>query len=255
MKLLIESAIVYKNIKLFKKIVEKHLHDSCHHFNAYVNRKTGELLFQEEMQPTEELNLKRFKPLCLNFRISGPGFEILEEMSNEALFECRDLSLQARHILAQMIAALNHVVFKTAHPDNIEEVLKEISQAELEAPMPKLLEKDIVHESWHDASRIEAEKLLEHKAVGTYLFRKDEYATLLEEQLSSRWREPIKCLTLTYLMPKGKVRDLTLVGKDKHWYIYDDDPSLEDTAYSDIAALMKSLREHLTEPLLFEENT
>ena len=256
MKLIIESAIVYKNIKLFKQIIRKHLHDSSPHFNAFVNRKTGEILFEEEMQPTDQLNLKQFKPLCLNLskEVSHLGFEILEEKSNEVLFDCKDLTPLARHILAQMITLLNRIAQESAHPDNIEEILKEVSQAELEAPMPKNLTKDIVHEAWHDASRIEAEKLLEHKAVGTYFFRKDEYAALLEEQLSSRWREPIKCLTLTYLEPHDKVRDLTLVGKEGHWYLYDDDPSLEETAYSDIPALLKSLRNDLSEPLLFEKS-
>ena len=254
MKLVIESAIVYKNVKLFKQIVAKHLHDSCQQFNAYINRKTGELLFQDQMEPTDKLNLKVYKPLCLNFRTTTPGFEILEEQSNESLFECADLSPQARHVLAQLISTLNQVVLETSHPNNIEEVLKELSHAELEAPMPKLLAKDLIHDAWHEASRIEAECLLEHKAVGTYLFRKDEYATLLEEQLSSRWRKPIKCLTLTYLQPHDKVRDLTLVNKNSHWYIYDDDPSLEETAYSDISALLKDLRHELTEPLLYQKS-
>ena len=256
MKLLIESAVVYKNIKLFKQIVQKHLHDQRFHFNAYVNRKTGEILFEEEVQNIDKLHLKQYKSLCLNLsqEASHPGFEILEEKSNESLFDCKDLTPLARHILAEMISALNRIVFESPHPENSEEVLKEVSQAELEAPMPKHLEKDIVHEAWHEASRIEAEKLLEHKAIGTYFFRKDEYAALLEEQLSSRWREPIKCLTLTYLEPHDKVRDLTLVGKEGHWYLYDDDPTLEDTAYSDIPTLLKRLRSDLSEPLLFEES-
>ena len=257
MKLLVKSAIVHKNINLFKRIIQHHLHDGTIQFNAFINRKTGELLFEEEVHPGEGLNSNKWKPLCLNFRPPSAegvnaGFEILEEQSNKTLFECVDLTPLARHILAQMIAALNTLVYETPNPDNVKEVLKEIIQAQLEAPNPKSLEKDIVHNAWHPVDRLEAERLLEHRAVGTYLFRKDEYVTILEEQLSSRWRVPVKCLTLTVLEPHDKVTDLTLVGKEGSWYIYDNDPSLEDTAFSDISALMQSIRDRLTEPLLFE---
>lgn len=252
MKLSITSAIVYKNIKLFKQIIAKHLQDSCPQFTAYIHRQTGELLFQDAIEPNRKLNLKVYKPLCIHFR-AKTGFEILEDETNEVLFECADLAPAARHILSQLIATLNHFVLKTPHPENIKEVLEELSQADLEAPMPTHLAKDLIHEAWHDASRLEAEHLLEHKAVGTYLFRKDEYATLLEAQLSSRFRQPIKCITLTYLKPHDCVRDLTLASKNSHWYIYDDDPSLEETAYSDIDALLKDLQGDLTEPLLYEK--
>lgn len=258
MKLIIEGAVVYKNIKLFKQILQKHLHDTSRHFNAFINRKTGEILFEEEMGAVDQLNLKHFKPICLSFRPFGqknatPGFEILEEESNETLFECKDLSPIACRILAQMIEALNRVVFQAPHRENTEEIFREVVETQLESPLPKHFEKDVMRVAWHNVSRIDAERLLAHQAAGTYLFRKDEYASLLEEQLSSRWREPIKCITLSYVESHAKVRDLTLVGKGGQWYLYDNDPSLEETAYSDLTTLLKSLHESLSEPLLLEE--
>ncbi|HAZ16025.1 MAG: hypothetical protein A2Y28_03050 [Chlamydiae bacterium GWC2_50_10] len=257
MKITTESAIVHKNIRLFKQIVQKHaeLSDPC--FNAFVNRNTGELFFEGALLEKTSLNRKKWKAICLRYcppsKERAGGFEILEERTNETLFQCEDLTPLACEMLSKMVAALNCFVQENPPPCELQDVLREISKAELEVVLPKGRERDIVHETWHSVDRIGAEALLEHAAVGTFFFRKDSFAALLEEQLSSRWRIPIKCITLTFLEPCQKVTDLTLVSKEGKWSIYDDDPNLEEPPYPTISSLVESLKEGLTEPLFFSD--
>ncbi len=256
MKLFIKNVMVQKNIALFKKILSRHLDDCTFRFHAFVDRKTGELLFTEEMTPTEQLNLKRWKGL--NFFYRPPSgkeekgcFEILEDEGGCRLFELSELDIASKRVLSELVCVLNTSIAEIQGTKTVGDVYSEIIRSELELPGPNQAGKDLVHEAWHSVDRMEAERLLEKERIGTYLFRKDEYATILEEQLSSRFREPVKCLTLTYLNDDRRVCDLTFVGKGGRWFIYDNDPTLENRGENSIQALFKSLRSILTQPLLF----
>ena len=56
-------------------------------------------------------------------------------------------------------------------------------------------DRNILNDAWHDANRMQAESLLEGKPVGTYLFRKDPYAAILEKQLEEQMNKKIQCFT------------------------------------------------------------
>lgn len=262
MRVVVESAIVQKNIKLLKKIVEAHLHPEYSKappdlstFAARINCLTGELIFSEDTESERIPKSKKWKPVCLRVRLGlhpeENCFEVLEEESNEVLFQCDDLDPTASRVMAQMIEVLNEVVGAMRHhPDHVAKILQEIVHLELESKRPTEAEGDIVHEAWHQVGRLEAEDLLLNKAVGTFLFRKDRFAEILEEQLSAHFREPIRCITLTYLDPDEKVVDQTLVSRAGKWYVYEDDPALEDSSFSSMPLLLKSFKHHLLTPLL-----
>lgn len=103
--------------------------------------------------------------------------------------------------------------------------------------------------AWHVVNREEAEHLLLTAAVGSYLFRKDHFASCLEEILSTAKKQPLHCYTLTYLDHDHQVRDKTLVSWNHHWQFYDDDPSLTGRAFPSLEALLESLGSTLKFPL------
>jgi len=114
-----------------------------------------------------------------------------------------------------------------------------------------MLEKrDFIHEAWHLVDRIGAEKLLENKALGSFIFRKDLYAEMLENQLKLNLDEKISCLTLSYLAEVDKVEDRTLVHKNNRWYFYDDNTHVSGPSFESIPAVIKSMGSKLTFPIV-----
>ena len=109
--------------------------------------------------------------------------------------------------------------------------------------------KNILIEAWHPSDRSRAYSILWDEPTGTYLFRKDPYAVILEEQLQRQLNKAIKCFTLTYSQPDQKLSDLTLVHYERAWLIYNDDPSLEQERFNEILDLLKSLQAVLKYPL------
>jgi hypothetical protein len=110
--------------------------------------------------------------------------------------------------------------------------------------------KDLVQEAWHHVDRLGAEKILNHKSRGSFLFRKDEYAVRLEEQLNSNLEEKVTCLTLSYLQSPEHVVDRTLIFKQHRWSFYDDDTHLHGRSYETIDDLLKHVDTDLNHPIL-----
>jgi hypothetical protein len=103
--------------------------------------------------------------------------------------------------------------------------------------------------AWQFMEREEAEKILLAKGVGTYLFRKDHFASCLEKILSGAKKASIECYTLAYLDATHAVREKTVVSWDGKWLFYDDDPSLTEKSYSSLKNLLGSLGSTLKMPL------
>ncbi len=95
-------------------------------------------------------------------------------------------------------------------------------------------------EPWLLVDRLGAEEFLKDKPVGCYLFRKDEYAALLEKMLP----QPVTCFTLTRVEEGGRISDHTLVCKEERWLIYNDDPSLSGPFYETIEELLRWMMRH-----------
>ena len=84
--------------------------------------------------------------------------------------------------------------------------------------------------------------MLKNRAVGTYLFRIDPFALILEEELSLRFSEPVRCFTITVVADANAIHDYTVVEKLGTFQIYDDDPSLEQPCFADVQAVLKTLK-------------
>lgn len=112
--------------------------------------------------------------------------------------------------------------------------------------------KDIVHEAWHTVDRVGAERILSDQSPGSFLFRKDEFATILESQLTEQLHTKVTSFTLSFLKDGNHVVDRTIVCKDRHFYIYDDDPNLSGFSYQNIKDLLAHSTVPLTHPVLKE---
>lgn len=109
--------------------------------------------------------------------------------------------------------------------------------------------KDLVHEAWYEVDRVGAEKALEGREQGSFLFRKDDFAAKLEDQLKEIHGPKLRCITLTILEKGGQIADHTLVLKQGRWFIYDDDSNLGGMSFESIYSLLDSLGEDIF-PLL-----
>jgi hypothetical protein len=100
-----------------------------------------------------------------------------------------------------------------------------------------------------DVSREGAEKLLGKEPIGTFFFRKDPYAVMLQEILKRALKESIHCFTLTYLDLERIVRDRTVVYIHHTWMFYDDDPTLSGSSWDSVQGLLKSVEAFARYPL------
>ncbi|GEM_PF-6249827 len=124
-----------------------------------------------------------------------------------------------------------------------------IEEAFTSAPNPTFSHARYIFDLWHEVDRINAESLLAELPVGTYFFRKDLYAQLLEEQLERQLGKKIKCYTLTYSQENDKVTDHTFVFTEGSWQIYNDDPSLKQQQFLDVGEILISMKGVLKYPL------
>jgi hypothetical protein len=72
-------------------------------------------------------------------------------------------------------------------------------------------------------------------------FRKDRFASVMEEILSAVKKSRIRCFTLSYLDQRGQVREKTIVTWRDHWIFYDDDPTLAGQFFESLETLLASL--------------
>ena len=126
--------------------------------------------------------------------------------------------------------------------------IQEFAHLEFEA-LEELLGRDLLRDGWHAIERPDAELMLLNTAPGTYLFRKDRFARVMEEILSSAKKSRIRCFTLSYLDHTNQVREKTIVTWKDHWLFYDDDPTLEGKYFGSLEQLLSSLGPVLKNPL------
>lgn len=110
-------------------------------------------------------------------------------------------------------------------------------------------DQNVLFQAWHYMDRMQAENLLLDKPVGTYLFRKDPYAGLLEQELEKQLGFKLKCFTLTYSKQDQQICDCTILHANGVWQIYDDDPSLNQRNFSSLVELLNTFETDLRFPL------
>ena len=199
-----------------------------------INPKTGLLhspQFPEEEGPT----------ILIHFDLEEHQVRITDK-SQEKLFNLEQMDPQGRKVLSETAHYLK-TALKHLH------TLQELAHIEFEVSLDEMIGRGLLHEGWHAIERNQAEQMLLNSPPGTYLFRKDPFARVMEEILSSAKQSRIRCFTLSYLDPERQVREKTIVTWRDHWLFYDDDPTLSGRYFESLEKLLASLGSSLKSPL------
>jgi hypothetical protein len=241
LKIHVQNEAVRRNLHLFKQIVhrsKKAENERYKTFSGFVHRQSGAMVFYYG----KDLSDREWKAIDISIDLDHHAVFAYEKGKNEKIFECGDLTPLAYRVMSETL----HILDKLSHEAFD---LKELSYFELDPSIEATESHDLIHEAWHQVDRKETEKLLANQAIGAYLFRKDEYAAILEQELTTAHKTPIRCVTLSYVDAKRVVRDCTLVKFCTDWQIYQD-PRLSALAYSSIKSLIEAFEPQLGKPLL-----
>ena len=253
MKITILDRKVRHNLALLKHFIIKEAEHRAKFFrtakktfHCYVNRHTGEFLLEAQQVPPAS----EWKAVTIQLRPDeGGAFEILEYGSSDC-FHCQELQAEAYAVLAKTLHILNQLVFDPVQGQNPFWVMRQVSKLDFMLTEQEEGRRNLILEAWYNADRVYAEYLLNRMPVGTYLFRKDEFASELEENLNEALFAPVTCVTLTYNDWDGKICDKTLVFYKEKWLFYNNDPELSSPSFETVQELLSSLGDALRRPLL-----
>lgn len=233
-KLHIQNEKVRANIAL---IIETIRHQKPGH-----ERELHQLSLSFALDPqTGLLRLEASGLIDIHLNIDEREVRVVEK-GTEHLFNLKKIDPSAQQVLSETCHYLKLALGHLRH-------IHELAHVELDPSMDEIKGKSLMHEAWHAIERKDAELILLNTMPGTYLFRKDRFAGVMEEILSAAKKSRIFCLTLTYLDPEGQVRDKTIVSWKDHWLFYDDDPTLSGSYFHSLEDLLFSMGSVLKRPL------
>lgn len=215
---------VAKQKNIFKKVKSKLL-------PIYINRRTG--LFGVQDGFSHDKSEWKAVRLKISFREAD-----LLPFELEDPFIISDFHERAVCVIADTLNTINQEVQQP----------EEAATLDIEFPGP-LSGEDLLNAAWYDVDRYEAEDLLLNQPIGTYLFREDDYTKIFEEELRIEKQRTIHCVTLSLVEPKQKITEMTLIHDGNRWFIYNDDPNLDEDSYASLDALLGSLTPLLSLPL------
>lgn len=264
MTITLQNETIRKNVEIFKIILKKatQLHGNSSQVDkstqsvlVFLHRARGEIRFFDNY--AEPLNPSEWSCIRFHFSpssISQESFSLNISNVNEKHFSWKDLEPEAFFNLKETIKTMQFISRFLPRLKSFPLILKEFSLTNLDALLSRFPGQDIVHEAWHDLNRKECEQLLLRHSPGTYLFRKDEFASILEEELSSTHKQKMMCITLSYVSSIKKISDLTLVNTKDGWSIYDGSPNLEEPTYPTIDSLIDSMKGVLHTPFILVQS-
>lgn len=244
MQLQIKNEKVRKNIELFLHILhriesmEKKEHPHQRVYKAYLNRFNGDLLFVDLLPDPSLLDEKDWKVVLLRCESNKEelSFEIIEPTQQSV----EKISELAHQTISETIHMLNVCAKSVEHRESFEQQMEDLGSLSIG---PSLLKGsyDLIEATWHPIDRVQAENLLFQRPYGSFLFRKDFYAEILEEMLEKIHGPEIRCFTLTFVEPVKKITDLTVVFKGDCCLFYNDDPSLLGATHPNLRNLLLPL--------------
>lgn len=231
-------------------------------YKALLNVKTGDIRFAQKISALEpHINPKiakkeaveDWKEIYLIVRENdGKPFEIrdrknrflkpsdMESLAWKVASETLEiLNLKGKEVKARA----NWILFEEA-------VLQDLSNIQITPQRDRIEELP----GWMGSlDRIDAEKILTRKPVGTYLLREGDELTMAstfhfaEENLIS-----VHPYLLTVVEEEEKIADILFLQTNKGWVIYHDDPDLKDPSYEyfhSAQPLIESLKGKAVRPL------
>jgi hypothetical protein len=251
-KVTVVDRLIRHNIALFQHLMRRQLEKSKRFnellkktYQAYINCETGELSFKDLSKEKGALSDKEWQPILIFYSEKDDSFEV-KDGEDETCFDCSRLNEKAMKIIGDTLRTMSGVCAEPPLRRKVENMVRNLIQLEIELPIE---DTNPIHEAWHGVDRYHAEYLLENSPIGTYLFRKGEFAIHLEEQLNEASSEPVVCITVTYRSGEGKIAEKILIFRNGEWLIYDDDPDLGGKCYCGINELLASEGNLLGKPL------
>lgn len=255
MKIVILNKKVRQNIELFKRLVQrqskaraKFIQAAEKGYKAYINCQTGDLKFPD--LDKGQYPQDQWKAIVIQLHPQKEGAFEVAGSDEEGVFDLSKLSSDAYTMLAQTLCTLNQLAYDPKHARDLFWILRQLAVVDCMLSEQDEGERNLVHAAWYNVDRVKAEALLSNEEMGTYLFRKDEYARDLEEALNKTFPFPITCITLTFCSYEGKISEETLVYREGKWLFYDDDPTLSGDGYENVKELLAAQGDRLTRPLL-----
>jgi hypothetical protein len=194
---------VVHNLARVKELLPPSL-DAPHNYRLFFNRVTGEMHFADR-QPLS----KAWRPAQLVIRSERhhTSFSLNEE--NGDLLSRTGVRVAAWKVACEMLGVLNTL---GVIPE--ESLIKQPSLEEFK--------------QWAGAiDRIEAERKLEHRPVGTYLIREgDPLAEEFARRLSEENNFLVNLYIVTYVAEEQKIVDTCILQTARGWTVYQDDPDL-----------------------------
>ncbi len=243
MKITVKDQVVKHNLELLKDLLQRAKKGKC---KAWIETTTGEI--SDEPPTGGPKKTGAWKAVQIRLNLSPLDAETVLVISEDTkagdkLFHFEGWTVKARHAVLETLRVINTKLAKTPQGEERDAFLANFAslQISLMAHRKEKREREWIEEAWHDLDREGAEQALNGQPIGTYLFRRDIFATLLEDTLKSRFGKSPYCITLTYLDEAGIVRDKTLVYKDKHFLVYNDDPQLLETRYTSVMDAIHSI--------------
>lgn len=223
-------------------------------YKALLNCKTGDMRFAQKISALEKELLQNSKKgashqdwkeiVIVVHDGSMPAFEVVDAKNHP--LNPKELDPLAWKVASETISILNF----RAKEDGFEKgpiekaVLRDFSQIHL------IAKEDQIEgfPGWMGSlTRLEAEKRLEGKKIGTYLLREGDEITLScmfhlqEENLTH-----IRSFLMTVVQEEAKISDILLLKTDQGWSFYHDDPNLHDLKiyryFPSFEALLDQLR-------------
>lgn len=257
MKVVVFDRRVHQNLALFRHLLHRQAEKKSRFFkkakktySAFVNCQTGEMAFAE-LDKDRELS-EDWKSFTIKLKPTNEGaFEVLGSDGNEH-FECKDLSEEAYRLFTKTMHILNQIAYDPKKGKNPFWVLRQVAHVDFILSEEEEGERNLIHRAYHNVDRVKAESLLKGRAPGTYLFRKGEFAELLEDELNRELSEPVVCITLTYRDWEEKIAEKTLVFDKGKWSFFNDDVELGGESYSTVKELLSLMGKELGSPLLVD---
>jgi len=206
---------------------------------------------KEQQQKTLEFTID-LKTGALRTTAEGKAIEIhldlrqhqvrVTERQDARQFNLKEMDPKGRKVLSETCHYLQAALMQIHD-------IHEFSHVEFEPSVQEIIGRDLLQEAWHAVEREDAELMLLNTTPGTYLFRKDHFASVMEEIISAAKKSRVRCFTVSYLDPVGQVRDRTIVTWKDHWLFYDDDPTLSGHYFESLEHLLSSMGTVLKRPL------
>lgn len=218
--------VIRKNIDTLLEVFERVKHQQgkrATRFRCWVDQKTGELSFIKEDQ-SGNIEGKNWKELYVNLFYDSSTKQVsFIESHPEAL----SFDPKAFRVFQETILGIKKLEAQQNYSINLVDYL-------------------LMNRIWYPVDRLAAEALLLRQPIGTYLFRKDEYASLLEDLLekgdASFW-------TVSVVLAHHKCSDYTLVHRKGKWQIYNDDLSFQKRNFSSLSQLIANQKKLFRYPL------